>query len=241
LHELEHLELLLRLQEIDLTLSELESDEERLPDEMSELEKEKERARADVAEREQGLEEGRKRRQHLERDLEDQTVRLNDLKAKQLMIKTNEEYAALSHEITFADNEIASTEDAILELMEDLERQTSALAAAKEAAASETAEVERKVGELKAEFTRLIDALAVKRDERVRVAMHVDKVTLARYERILASKGDFAVVSVEGGACRGCYVTLPPQAIIEVKRSDRLIQCDGCGRILYWRLERDDG
>lgn len=238
---LEQLELLLEVQGIDLELGELVAQWELLPERIQELEDEKERAKSGVRDSEARLEEKRKARQKLERDLEDHGARLKDLEAKRLMIKTNEEYAALTHEIGFTTQDVSKTEDAALELMEVESTIKQELAAAQESAATRAAEIDVKIGEFTSELERLNDAIAIKRDERLRVSTRIDSSTLLRYDRILASKGDFAVARIDDGACEGCYVKLPAQMVIEVRKADRFMLCESCGRILCWRPERDDG
>ena len=238
---LEQLELLLELQEIDTDLADLSRQGELLPIRIGEFKTEKARVRAALQEKELALDVAKKERQHREHELEDATARINDLKAKQLVIKTNEEYAALTHEIAFAGQGISDLEDGILTLLEDIDQ----LAADVEKAGAEMAEAERgideSVSELQARLDELNDALAVKKDERLRIAMRIDASLLRRYEGIFRSKGDCALAPVVDGACSGCYKSLPPQTVIEVKRATRFTECDGCGRILYWRRETDVG
>ena len=238
---LEQLELLLELQEIDTDLADLSRQGELLPVRISEFESEGARIRAAHQEKEFALQEAKKERQHREHELEDATVRVNDLKAKQLVIKTNEEYAALTHEIAFASQDISDLEDGILTRLEEIDQ----LAADVEKAGAEMAEAERgideSVSELQARRDELNDALAIRKDERLRIAMRIDASALRRYEGIFRSKGDCALAPVVDGACSGCYKSLPPQTVIEVKRATRFIECDGCGRILYWRRETDVG
>ena len=109
------------------------------------------------------------------------------------------------------------------------------------AAASGERDLDARASALRSELSRLDDAVAVKRDERLRVATRVDSSSLERYDRILASKGDAALARIVDGACSGCRIKLPPQLVIEVKRSDRIIECQSCGRILFWRREAEDG
>ena len=238
---LEQLELLLELQKKDIDLADMSRQGELLPVRIDELGSERERVRAAHQVKELALAEARKKRQHGESELEDATVRINDLKAKQLLIKTNAEYAALTHEIAFAQQNISDLEDGILKLLEETEE----LAADLEQASADLAEVERGIDEnvskLRARLDELNDTVAVKEDERQRIAMRVDPSLLRRYEGIFRSKGDCALACVENGACSGCYVSLPPQTIIEVKRATGFRECDGCGRILYWRRETDGG
>lgn len=237
----EVLELLLELSRIDTEIQDLAAEHERLPESIGELEKERHRARADLEASESRFEELTKKRKHMERELEDLQTKLSDLTAKRLAIKTNEEYAALSHEITFVGREVEEKEDAILGILEEQENASSELTGLRERAADTERDLDGRIVELREELKRLDDALAVKRDERLRVATRVDKTALERYERILASKGDTALANCSDGACSGCYMTLPPQTVIEVKRADRMMECQSCGRILFWRPEPDGG
>ena len=238
---LETLELLLKLQGIDGEILELDGQRELLPGEIEALETEKTDGAALLEEQQALIAESVKERGRHERTLEDLGAKLTGLQGKQLEIKTNEEYAALQHEIEFVRQEISETEDAVLRQLEEVEAMRAALAEAEGRAASRAGEIDEKVRGLSERLGRLDEALAVKRDERLRVAMHIEKGLLRRYEGILSSKGDIAVAPVVDGACGGCYAQLPPQRVIEVKRSNRLLECDSCGRILYWRPGERDG
>jgi len=238
---LEQLELLLELQEIDSDLSDLLFESETLPQRIERLEEQKKAATAERDEKEAALEEARKEHRRRERDLEDVTARISDLKSKQLVIKTNEEYAALTHEIGFATQDMADIEAATFKLLEDIEALSADATRAAEAAADAERDIDEKIGELRKQLGELSDAIAVKKDERLRIAMRVEGPILRKYESILRSKGDRAIAAIEDGACSGCYKSLPPQTVIEVKRAQRFTECDGCGRILYWRRETSDG
>jgi predicted nucleic acid-binding Zn-ribbon protein len=238
---LEQLELLLQLQDVDVELSELEERRGLLPRDIEELELEKTRLRAELAEREEALEQVRKARSRKERELEDANARISDLRAKQLVIKTNAEYAALTHEIEFMKQEISDIEESVLELLEDVETTTADLDEIRKRVSEAESESEEKLGELRTRLAELEDDIAVKKDERLRISMRVEKPLLTRYDRILTSKGDCALAHVTDGACSGCYKSLPPQTILEVKRARGFVECDGCGRILYWSPEADSG
>jgi predicted nucleic acid-binding Zn-ribbon protein len=237
----EQLELLLRLQEIDSSLTDLEWEAEDLPRRIADLEQQIEMTNAVMKEQEVALETATKDRRKLEDDLEDTNVKLDDLKSKQVVIKTNEEYAALQTEIQYAKNTISQIEDSILVLLEQIEGASGDLEAARQSAADSRGVIEKEIAQLERELGRLTETLTIERDKRVRVAMNVDERMLERYERILESKGDQAVVPLVDGFCTGCYKKLPAQQAIEIRRSDRFFECDGCGRILYWRGEGKNG
>ena len=87
---LEQLELLLELQKIDTDLADMSRQGELLPIRIDEFESERARVRTVQQEREHALEEAKKERQHKEHELEDATIRMNELKAKQILINTME-------------------------------------------------------------------------------------------------------------------------------------------------------
>ncbi len=236
----EDLERLLELQKIDVALAEATWEAEALPPRIAELEGQLTSADALVTEAEESMQQATKDRLRLEGDLRDQGAKLEDLKAKQLVIKTNEEYAALTHEIEFMRKTISETEDVVLKMLEDVDVKTAELEERKKAADGARGEVENQIAELKGELEKLREYVMVRNDERTRVAMHLDDKLLLRYERILSSKGDSAVVPLVDDVCTGCYKRLPPQAAIEVKRGNRLAECDSCGRILYWKESDED-
>ena len=237
----EQLEHLLELSRIDSELRDLMDEYESLPGRIAEIEAESEAIGARIADREEDLENIWKQRRRLERELEDLQAKLADLESKRLVIKTNEEYAALTHEIESAKNDIAKTEDEILGRLEAWEEAKREFESSSADAAEAKRGLENEVSELRAQLARLDEAVLIKKDERLRVSKRIAPATLERYERILASKGDTALARIDNGACSGCYMKLPPQTVIEVKRADRFIECESCGRILYWMSEAESG
>ncbi len=236
----EELERLLELQKIDVVLAEAAWEAEGLPPKIAELEEQLTSADALVTESEESMQQATKDRLRLEGDLRDQGAKLEDLKGKQLVIKTNEEYAALTHEIDYMRKMISETEDVVLKMLEDVDVKTAELEERRAAADGARGELEGRITELRSELAKLREFGMLKNDERTRVAMHVDERLLLRYERILASKGDNAVVPLVADVCTGCYKRLPPQAAIEVRRGNRIAECDSCGRILYWKEAVED-
>ena len=237
----EQLELLLKLQEIDSALTELEAETQDLPERIADLRQRMELTDTAVKEQETALDAAKKDRAKLENDLEDASARLNDLKSKQLVIKTNEEYAALQTEIQYATDAASEIEDSILFLLEQIEGASANVDAARQSAVDSRGVIEQKIAELDRETVRTTEAQTIKRDERVRFAMNVDERMLERYERIIESKGEEALVPLVDGFCTGCYKKLPSQKTIEIRRGEKFFECGGCGRILYWGGEGQDG
>lgn len=55
---------------------------------------------------------------------------------------------------------------------------------------------------------------------------------LELYEDLRAKKNGVAAAALEGGVCRGCGVSLSPLALDQIKRSDDIVRCENCRRIL---------
>ncbi len=59
---------------------------------------------------------------------------------------------------------------------------------------------------------------------------------LSIYNRLRKGKSGIAISPVDKHklTCRGCYKQLPPQKVMEVRRGEKIILCESCGRILVW-------
>jgi predicted nucleic acid-binding Zn-ribbon protein len=87
-----------------------------------------------------------------------------------------------------------------------------------------TAEDRRRVSELQAE--RKADA----------ATMSPQGATA--YERIRKARGGVAVSEAVDGRCSQCHMSLRPQFMQELKRSEEIRMCESCGRILYWNAPK---
>ncbi|MBF0204805.1 MAG: nucleotide-binding protein [Desulfamplus sp.] len=77
------------------------------------------------------------------------------------------------------------------------------------------------------------ERLAEHRVKREEIARTLNKHLLSRFNEISEASGGLAVVEVRDELCRGCFMNIPPQLYIEVRRSTYLIQCPHCNKILY--------
>jgi len=202
---------------------------------------ERERQRTDVnlvahelAQEEARLQAAEKRHRDAEREVETCRSQKAEFQKKLSAVKTNVEFHALLKEISAAEERAREWEDVILEAME-LEEATRATASrvkaeldAKEAAAARAGE------ELDAAAEAARSEQAQLETQRTELLAQLNAATRARYERLLAAKGDSAIVAVLDASCGGCHYQLPPQMVNEVRSGRRLMTCEGCGRILVW-------
>jgi hypothetical protein len=164
-------------------------------------------------------------------------VELERLKNQMALIKTNKEYDALSREIDHVKSEITAAEDGILAALETVENLGKEI----ESKSAEFNDVQERNGaqlaNIKSEVDSVGTKIKIKQGERENVLVRLDAPLIAIYERVRKGKGSGAVVVVRNRACSGCFKTLPPQLVQEIRRAERIITCDSCGRILIWDEE----
>lgn len=232
---MEELNLLLRLQEIDLRKMAMREREEEIPRIMQALEAELVRREGEIEKEEQRMEEDKKRRRLLELELDTSNETVKRYERQLLDVKSNKEYTALLHEIEGEKEKISKLEEDILDLMDEIDSLMKEVEASRKGLEKERSSSEERKRDLEAELDTVIGEMAVKEDERQRVAARLKSDLLDRYERIRERWGRLAVVTAERGVCGGCFTTLPPQFINEVKKRDRILTCEHCGRILVWK------
>lgn len=174
------------------------------------------------------------KRRQLEKDIEALAAEERKFQGQLPLVKKNEEYTALLHEIAGAKRKRSDRETDLLVLMDEEERRAREKPALEKALAVQEAEAGGRLQALGAEEQGERDQVAAVEAERATLVARLPAGTRSRYERIRASKDGRAVVPIQKGACGGCYRGQPPQMLQEARRGDRLLVCDGCGRLLIW-------
>jgi len=73
--------------------------------------------------------------------------------------------------------------------------------------------------------------------ERETLIASMDKKIYSFYGRIRRWAKETTAVPVKNGACYGCYMKLNDQTYLEVLKSEDIITCPNCGRLLYFLPE----
>jgi len=230
LADLEHL---IHLQQLDTAAEQVRRELDELPGRHAALDARLGEAEARVNEAKQRLAAAQTARRELEKELAAVQSRLSKYKDQLMEVKTNREYQAMQHEIATAERDVRSREDRILDQMEiaeteaavvkDAERQ---LKEAQAAVAAERQQLDARRRALEQDVARL----AAERDSR-RPAVGAEALRLFDY--LLERRGT-AVVEARDGHCSFCHVRLRPQVFNEIRRNDRIVQCDSCLRVLYY-------
>jgi uncharacterized protein len=233
----EQLQLLVELQGIDSAIVKKRESLETLPNMLTPLMKNLEDAQAAYEKVKRRCEILEKKKREKERMLDEVHDRVKKMKARISEIKTNKEYQAHLKEIESTDKERFLVEDEILSVMESLEDVQRELTVESMKVKGEMEKGEahkKKLLEDTSAAEQDLKELKLRRTERVR---DIPKDLYALYLEILKSKRGLAVVEARNEVCQGCNMNIPPQLFVELKKSDRVIQCPQCNRILYWKDE----
>jgi len=234
----EQLRLLRELQDVDLELKAIEADKERYPREIENLDEKLAYERDTFTQRGERIELLERERRQKEGELELEQERMKKAQSKLYEVKTNKEYQALLMEIETLKEINSQREIEILEIMDEIDQ----LKGEHRTMERELLELGERVGQerkrLEESLGKVDGALATKKRKRTMVTKKISPELISLYQT-LTQRRRTAVVPARFGTCQGCNMKIPPQLFNEVQRSEAIIVCPSCNRILYWEDKID--
>ena len=231
----QQLNLLIQLQEIDAKLRALAAQKKRLPESLAGLERRREASKTDLDKVKEALQTAQKNKRDRDSDLEAGAQKVEKLKARSSEIKNNKEYQALLKEIETGEQENKAIEDSILGLMEKIDAAAKGITAAEERAREEEKTLEAERQQVEAEFAKVDEETKGVEQARNEIVAQVQPAIFNQYQKLLAGKAGVAIAEARSEACAGCYMSIPPQVFVNVKKNEQIITCPHCGRILYYK------
>jgi len=152
---------------------------------------------------------------------------------KEREVKTEKEMKALQVEaeiakekLHHANSEIERQNTILDSKKEEISEAEVELKEAEEALEKISTEVSAKLSTIEGEKAKLFG-------ERETKTMAIDMKILSFYEKIRIWARNTAVVPVKKQACYGCYMKLNESTYASIIKSDEIITCPHCGRIVY--------
>lgn len=229
---LDDLQTLIKLQEIDSQLYELERSKGDLPRLVKELDDRLQQLTGEQKKKADDLTAVTAEKRSLEGALQLLREKRKKFESQLYTVTNNREYDAVTIEIESADLEIDSHETRVIELIDREQVLTKEVAdfAEQVALAKKDHDEQRAILDARlAEMRSQVEALQARRNEH---SAHLKPQILGSYNRILHGKDGLAVVQMVRNSCGGCSTRIPPQRAMEIREMDRIILCESCGRIL---------
>jgi len=226
---------ILRIQSLDQRGADLEKEIAALPKHIAQIEKALDAHNRKLDVDKAAFAANQRDRRKAEDDIKAQEQKISKLRDQMLLAKTNEQYRAFQHEIEFCEKEIKKSEDRILELMGDSEALDKNVKTAEAALKEEKQHVEIEKDRARTSTVTDQKFLAEVKEERAVLVAALDPKLLQQYERIRKKWSGRAIIAdATDGRCGSCQISLRPQYFQDLKKAERLITCESCGRILYY-------
>ncbi len=223
---------LYQLQEVEL---EIESSEQALAQIARQLGESQAvvRAQTKLKSEQQQLEELGRQQHSVEWEIEDLVSKLTTAEEKLYSgrIKDPKELTNLQHEVNGLRARRNHLEDKALEMMDQVELSTASVAALSNELETLETEWRSQQQRLSTNMEQFKITLSDLKHKRQLLSAKIDPQAVELYQELKKQKGQ-AVAKVEQGICRGCRILLPTTEL-QRARSDSLVQCNSCGRILF--------
>lgn len=229
---LKDIEILCQLQFLDNKIRIAEKEKERLPKEIEELEKKFNLEQESEKNIKQRLEQNWQQQKKLELEIATNNQDINKYENQLLIVKTNKEYKALNSEITHQKEKNADIEEQLIELLEAesiLEKEKKDVI---ELLTRDKKILEEEKEKINIKIEVLTKEIAQREKEKIELSKKIPDILFRRYQRLIEHKDGKAIASIDNGICSGCHFLLRPQIIVEVAKSDSIIICENCSRIL---------
>ena len=192
--------------------------------------------RTDLSEAKQQLDNNKTVRRNLEKEVSDAKSRLAKFKEHEMIVKTNEQLWAVQTEIATAKGAVQSFEEELLVSMLETDTFTVAVNESERSMATAEAEIETERRTIERERATSEAAAEQALIAREALAREIDTAVLALFDQIAEKRNGLAVVDAKDTLCSSCHVRLRQQVFNDIRLNNRVIQCESCGRILYFQL-----
>ncbi|MEK7678626.1 MAG: C4-type zinc ribbon domain-containing protein [Deltaproteobacteria bacterium] len=228
------IETLLQIQKIDLEINAMEAEEKglrseaaaltaelkKLEDEILALNDEAERLNAALKEAEEKV------RQSVDKAKKDEK-RLGE-------VKNDRELSAITKQIAETNKMKKLGEQEVANLNAKITDKKSLLDARQVIKNEKEAGIKNAESLLEAKQREWEEGIALRKGRKDGLKAGIGPDMLKRYESIREKRGGRAVVSVKDEACQGCFIHMPPQIYIQLKKgTEEIISCQHCHRMLF--------
>jgi predicted nucleic acid-binding Zn-ribbon protein len=220
------------LREIDEELTDIEDEKGDLPQKIELI-----KSKISSAEKELALKKSQLEKLNAEKSriiVEDNSYeeKISKYDEQKYDVRSNKEYDEIVKTIESLFEEVKKNETRLKEVTESilsLETDTEKLNTTHNELSADLAENQTLLDELNEQYMQDESSL---REKREALFAKLDTVNSALYERINSSYKGEATAIVRKGNCSGCFNSIPPQKVIEIKSAEKIFTCQSCGRIL---------
>ena len=173
-------------------------------------------------------------------DIADQKHRITECKslidrytAQLDNVRNNREFDNLSTENEYQGLEVEFSEKKIKEFTEEIRNREREINELKQVLEGRRADLQQKESELDRIIAETKQDEEKLRERAKKLEVTIEPRLLTAFKRIRkGARNGLAVVTVQRGACGGCFNKIPPQKQLDIKLRKKIIVCEYCGRIM---------
>jgi predicted nucleic acid-binding Zn-ribbon protein len=229
----EQIDLLVKLQEIELESNQLSTQLDELPLKLEKIDVELRMFQETITEEENRLADLKKEYRIHEYDADINLSRIKKSKEKLGSVKTNKEYQSSLKEIEDLEGINSKIEDDMIECLEAMDGIESIIDAKKTEYSQLSDRIKAEKDLLEKQSHQAKESLARLDADRLSLAETITPELLKKYDMVKELVGKVAISAVKNAVCQGCNVNIPPQSYNELLRFDTLMFCPHCQRIIY--------
>ncbi|MEO0094905.1 MAG: C4-type zinc ribbon domain-containing protein [candidate division WOR-3 bacterium] len=230
----EVLERLIKIKDLDEEIKKNNNLLKSIPAKITRLQKEIETKNNQLNQVKNRLAEIKKLYKLKEGDIAENEAKINKLNQQIHSVKTNEEYRAILKEIEFLKNACNSVEEEMIALLEEEEKLKNNVGNLEKEVREFIEKKTHEIEQLKSQEKKITEEQEknkiIFQDEIKKLPGDVKQV----YERISKAREKAICIVTDESICTGCYTNVTPQTLIELKKRNKFVLCDSCGRILIY-------
>jgi len=231
----EKLLLLISLQECDSQLVGLSAKKIKLPEKIRKMEDDFKIYTENIALNKRKYDELKAKRAEGEAHIKKLSDGMIKTRERLLEVKNNKEYQALLKEIETAEKARGDIESQIIAIMDEMDK-LSVLVKKDDETLQQALIEHEKEKKIMEDDLNAVDADTVTwTEKRVGLQKSIPADLLAQYERVKKRNNGVGVIPVWKAVCNGCRMKIPPQLYNELQRSNDLLSCPNCSRIMYFQ------
>jgi len=153
-------------------------------------------------------------------------------------IKNNKELNALTKEISAANKARKQSEQEKAALDSKIDEKKGLLSAREGELRELSGNLKRFMEEMEGKKAAWTGETGKKQEMRNSLTAELSPGIVKKYENIRLKRGGLGIALVKDETCQGCYIHIPPQVYIQLRRGvEELLTCPHCHRILYVETE----
>ena len=233
--------LLIKLQECDSQLVKLSAKKKKLPGNIDKLDKEFSSFKEGIDKNKIKYDELKSRHTESENKIKKLNEGMVKTKTRLLEVKNNKEYQAMLKEIEIAESSRGDIETEIISILEELDKLSVLVKKDEETLKQSKNKYEQEKKIIEDDLNTIDTDVVSWEKKRIDLQKNVPDDLLARYEKIRNRNKGVGVISVWKAVCNGCHMNIPPQLYNELQKSNELLSCPNCNRIMYFQdMEKPD-